>query len=396
MSLIDILNPFSCCASIKNFGLKKEYALLTPKHKTITLAASVVFTLLTLGLGTFPYLRMLVGRFRKIEQGKVPSIKKIQCAAAGILPQVKATVPPPPQTTKQILPVPDDQQLEKEFWESHFQNENLHRFLEMAAINGDADHQKTALSIMGNYLKHKKTLTAAFTLTQAQQDLLIKLICAQLKANEHAHPAIDKASRMRDGRRLITHQTGSDGSCALHALLGVPVSGVYMTDAAARRKELCEWLENQYNRYQLHERAINILQDYFDHFKNAPETFRNAVRDKYQQFRSAWEKLGSSREDKLKKDDIKADFVYDRDVFRAYCNELRNVSRYMLQEELIMAAECFGCKLELHQPEWNNLAGKGGDKRNIKSDTFNATASGDIVHVWYNGLNHYERAETLK
>lgn len=308
MSLIKIINPFSFSyPSIKNFGVKKEFFKLTPLHKSITIVASSIFTLLTLGLGTRSYLRKLVGRFRKLELNKAVKIEKVAIARM-------------PQLTPLIISTP-----------------------------------------------------AAMFVNDIPQ-----------------HAAANPPSK--EEGQLVTHPTGSDGSCALHALLGVPVSGVYKTDASAKRKALCEWLEKQYSKYQMHERAYNVLQDYFDHFTKAPETFRKAVHKKYEHYRREFDKS----QDPLQRSDIRTSFIYDPVVFHAYCSELKNVGRYMLQDELIMAAECFGCQLELHQPVWNEDAGKGRDKRNAVSEIFNASAPGKKIHIWYNGSNHYERAEIIK
>ncbi|MCE5316920.1 MAG: hypothetical protein LLG04_06105 [Parachlamydia sp.] len=412
MSIIKIINPFSHSYPTKqNLAIKKEFARLTALHKSITLTAVSLFTLLTLGLGTTPYLRKLVGRFRKVELEKAARLTrfgKVQGIANHTLP---LSAPPSPQKMPQARPILSDfNQIEKDFWESHFQNENLRRFLEMAAINRGDDYQKIGATVVDHYLKIKTD----FTITDAHKAMLINSVAVQLKANEHPkHPEpsaapqtppaqgkISSSYHLQNGRKLVSLQTGSDGSCALHALLGVPVAGIYKTDAAGRRKALCDWLEKQYQKYQLHERACIILQDYFDHFGNAPDTFCNAVRKKHQHYRREFDKLGGSPQDLVKKSDIKADFIYDPEVFRAYRAELMNVSRYMLQEELIMAAECFGCQLELHQPAWNNRAGKSlssGDQRVVVSETFNSPANisipGKKVHVWYNGINHYERAE---
>src|SRR5262249_16211932 len=113
-----------------------------------------------------------------------------------------------------------------------------------------------------------------------------------------------------------------------------------------------------------------------------------------QDYRKAFNELSTSREDWIKRSNIKEAFIYDPEVFRAYCAELMNVSRYMLQEELIMAAECFGYPLEIFQPHWNpqsGVMGRGIGK--VVSGTFNTSAPGKKVNIWYNGYSHFEHAE---
>lgn len=319
-------------------------------------------------------------------------------------------LPPPPKAPSQKSiqqPATDYNQIENNFWEDHFRNEKLHRALQMAAINGGDDLQTVAEGVIANYVSYKKMDDPFFALSPAHRTSLIQSVSAQLVGNEHPKQAsVPKISQhgqtetlisnvldLSDGQQLIVYATGDDGSCALHALLGVPVNGVYKTDAAGRRKAFCDWLENQHKQHQLHERAQNILDDFFDNFKNAPSTFQNAVRDKYLQYREEFDKLGKARENKMKRDAIKEAFIYDPEVFQAYRAELMNINRYMLQEELIMAAECFGYKLEIFQPEWNAHAGEAlREVGNVVSGTFNMSAPGKKVNIWYNGYNHYEYA----
>ncbi|MCE5316690.1 MAG: hypothetical protein LLG04_04925 [Parachlamydia sp.] len=470
MNILKLISPVNNnFPSIENFDSKTEFSRMTKIHKVITVVATGAITLATLGLATTSYFHKLVGRFRKLElaqQNTTHSATKINALAdftsvttpaidtkpsSAHLPPNKPLPPPPVPVVKQQTPVPapqsppapvikqqtpalkppavsepkqapkpvrkpasDYNKVESDFWEDQFRNEKLHRFLEMAAINGGDDHQAVAARVIDHYIKFKEEQNPTFAITASHRSSLIQSVRAQLLSNEHPkHEPVQKPSQngqfeadvsnflgLPDGRQLIVYSTVGDGSCAIHALLGRPDDhGQYRTDAAKQRNDLSDWLEQKQREKQLPESVRGILEDYFINFDlSTTATFRNTAQSQYDRYRAEFDKV-SPKQEKGKagppmspkqlqeREAIVNAFINDPVVFKAYLTDLRNTNRYMLQEEVQLAAEYFKKHVILYQPYPN-----GGE---VGILDLNASAPGEPVHVWYNGGNHYEHATVV-
>lgn len=478
MNFLKIISPTNNhYPSLENFDSKIEFSKLTKLHKAITLVATGAISIATLGLATSSYFHKLVGRFRKYEldekaHSDASANKATRIAAIVSLPASTGTQEPanlkgePPAQTK-LVPVPDAQkparpprsevqplaplqkprpaarppvpqkplpqppekkpvqrparkpvedftQVSKEFWDEHVGNGKLHRFLEMAAISGDDNHQAAAEFVVDHYIGYKQE-QGPFALSGAQRSALINSVREQLAGNAHPkhEPSIPKIARngqfeaeisnvidLADGRQLIVYYTGADGSCAIHALLGNPDAyGQYVTDASQYRQELCNWLEEKQRNKMLPNVVFFILKDYFENFDlSASDSFKTAVRSQYNKYKEAFERVAPknapgvagppmSEEQIRRREAILNDFINDPVVFKAYLAELRNTRRYLLIEELELAAQFFKKHVILYQPYPNST--------DIPIQEFNASASGEPVHIWYNGGNHYERAAII-
>lgn len=332
----------------------------------------------------------------------------------------KKPLPPPPAVQaapKQAVQQPesDFRKVSKEFWDDHKGNGTLHRFWEMMAANDEGgDHQTAAEIVVDHYIGIKQN-QGSFALSDPHRKALINSVRDRLVKNVHP-PHVPSAPKVAsngqyqadvnnvvalpDGRQLIVYSTSGDGSCAIHALLGKPNENAqYKTDATKYRKDLADWMEEKQRNKQLPNTLQKLLEDYFVNFDlSTPASFKSAVQSQYDQYRKEFDSIAPKNapgkagppmtpEQIEKREAIINNFINDPVVFNAYLAEVRNTNRYLLMEEVELAADCFKKHLILYQPYPNSS--------DLGIQEFNTSASGEPVRVWYNGGNHYEHAEVM-
>ncbi|MFQ5729050.1 MAG: OTU domain-containing protein [Waddliaceae bacterium] len=270
---------------------------------------------------------------------------------------------------------------ETKLWEAYLGNKKMRRFLELVVVNIGENEEKAKL-IVGYYID-----SSGLTISDDIRGSLVGLVEEQLTRNEkHAMMDTKDPSKVpsRTEGNLRVYSTEDDGSCAFHAFLGEAIDGRYRCDAQSMRNQFCEWLTQRFADDNVPEEINNVLRDYFQHFDHAPSRVKTAdVIDLYNQLREGYEDLSPDE-----KDERINMFIRNKDVFDAYIVHIRDVTTWLLQDELAVAAICFNKTVQLCQPGW-------GADAEIGEKTLNPGLSEPIL-VWYNGFNHYERAERTK
>jgi len=298
---------------------------------------------------------------------------------------------PPPVLPKLITPISQalphmrDEAIEKPFWEALCQNKELHRLWEMY-INSSleaVEEKKPLAELFNHYVKFRQLSESAFNLIEDERKILGESIAAQLANRSFPKKVAHNQYELPDGNMLHIRPTVGDGSCGIHALLGELIQGAYQTHAAEKRNTLCRWLRAKHESNSLPLCITNVLEDYFLNFDLAPAEFVRGAGEKRKQYYKDYSQLT-----KEKQDDQKKLFIQDKKVFEAYLTCLANTGVYLLQDEMVAAALCFDKRVIFYQPGWYN------DREAIASQTINDSGK-DTVYVWYNGYNHYQRAEVL-
>ncbi|MCE5293221.1 MAG: hypothetical protein LLF94_01230, partial [Chlamydiales bacterium] len=94
------------------------------------------------------------------------------------------------------------------------------------------------------------------------------------------------------------------------------------------------------------------------------------------------------------------DCIHDEKVFEAYLTCLQDVGQYLLQDELIAIADSLNKRVILFQPGWgasrNQLEHAEITPEGMMPIDLKKVTAKDIVCIYYNGFNHYEKAEVTK
>lgn len=261
-----------------------------------------------------------------------------------------------------------------EFFTEQFQDASLHRFF-ILVVNNHGHNEKSAKFVVDHYESYKKQRNPDFMLSDEEKNLFVSSLLKQMdqKVNK-----IENSSRVRKINEHLSLQidlTVGDGSCAFHALLGTFKNGKWRCeDVKNKRQEFCTWLQNLHDQDQLPPSINTLLHDYFNHPQTAPASFKNLVKNKYEEHKGNPEA-----------------FIKDKEVFKCYLSHLVKVGTYLDQTELEAAALCFNKKVYLYQPGWFN----DRDKVTCLERPFNEDSNGPEVCIWYNGYNHYEKAKSI-
>lgn len=286
-----------------------------------------------------------------------------------------------PQPTKSVNPEPVvyNDTLETTFWEMHYQRRELHTLLEMA-VNSHNDPPTCAEFLVHHFSTFMKHEYPAFSFSEDEKNVLIGKVSKQLLFRFKALGMCNETLHLTNNVKLTVFSTVGDGSCGLHALLGVEKNGVFKTDAVQKREQFCKWLEKKFQNHKLPSSIVTVLQDYFLYFDLAPTGFKKYAEPLFHRYYNGYTSLSKEEQDNRKRD-----FVNDKEVFAIYLENLKKTSVYLLQDELAAAAKCFKIQVILYQPGWFN------EHQKITFDTLNDEGI-EVVHIWYNGVNHYERA----
>jgi hypothetical protein len=205
--------------------------------------------------------------------------------------------------------------------------------------------------------------------------------------NTHEAPIRDEARIMsthplEGGGVVRALRTNADGSCGIHAMVGVPVAGSYRCNAEELRNGFCDWLRSRHSLGAEHLPSTidNVLSDYFFHFDEAPPAFQRMVAPLRERYFAGYSGLSNAEKDLRTQM-----FIRDPEVFNAYLTHVGKVGTYLLQDELEAFALYLDKKVHLYQPGW------GIDSHKVGCQLLNAGGQ-EEVHIWYNGENHYEKA----
>ena len=297
---------------------------------------------------------------------------------------------PPPSPREPIVPENSDD-IEGKFWEEYFDKDNkdLRGFfkLVMAQPESECDSQQKADFIVDHYVEYRKQFDSSFVVDKSTKDVLESSVLKNLTAHYQVSGDDGQADNgvpfvgVTDGQTTLRrYRTNGNGSCGFHALIGVAQNGEYSCDAGPIRQNFCNWIRGQ---NQLPEQINRVLTDYFCHYNVAPGGFKTAeVNQIYNQLRAGYDQLTVDV-----KDQRINQFVNNPLVQNAYLVNMSNVVLYILQDELEAAAIRFGITVDLYQPGWGNDPTIGHEVLN--------DGQANRVSIWYNGVNHYERAERL-
>ena len=421
ISLINTVRGFLHLAPIDQ-RVASTFTRLTPIQKAVSFIALSLFALMATAL---TYAKKLKGRVSKDVPKKLPDLKPFSPSASNSIP----IQPPAPSQQSSSQPLsaagrsavnetPNGMtqsgmtgNVERQFWELYFGEKELHKFLQMVVINRGEDpknYPACAALLIEGYENFIRSQTSSFSLDKEVKDHLAKIILFQLEQNGHSTPSspvnapvkpenspalIHKDAALKcekalgDGRLLFVYKTVADGSCGLHALLGKECNqhGDYQCDAVDSRKSFCDKLEQLRRHDQLPIQIKTTLYDYFLRFDVAPSSFRDVTRDLYSKLREGYGQLSKKDQDERKETFMNSPLVFD-----AYLANLRKVGTYLLQDELIAAARVFNKKLILCQPDWLN------SEIAVAGESTIANSDAEKVYIWYNGINHYEKAFVLE
>lgn len=272
--------------------------------------------------------------------------------------------------------------LERDFWESNLRETNT-SFRQMLQLVLQLKSKKQLPDdgirlLLEGYIQQRKE--QKLELTDNETSLLLKSI----DENLFRHTSMKEPSPKTQGTGEIrrARATKGDGSCGIHALLGVETNGIYQADNVGLiRKQFCDYLREKNRSGELPTGIETVLCDYFDNFRVAPPTFQIKAVEIYQKHMEGINGKSIAETDEIKK-------KFAQEVFEIYLNELENVENYLLQEELIEIANWQGIEIELIQPGW------GLERRELTHSYPNQDRGFSTqVSIFYNGYNHYQRVE---
>lgn len=302
--------------------------------------------------------------------------------------------------------------IENDFFLTMYNNREHHNFLQMVVINNVGDESKKAGILVDFYLDKTSS-----SVSESQKKALKDQLTQHLKADPH--PKTARRYELESHKILEVFPTRGDGSCGLHALVGTSTKGSeYKCDASKVRKELVNELTRMKKDNELPPEIRIIITDYFleadDPRARVPQSFRkNSAVDKfrrenfgrYQELTrqhdalqkslkaaTAAERVEIEKQRKIlneQRDQIKNNFIDNDAVFEAYLGTIKNTRQYLLQDELLVAAQILNKQIVLFQPGW------GHEMTKLRHEVLNAEATGDVVYIYYNGNNHYERAQVV-
>jgi FtsZ-binding cell division protein ZapB len=234
-----------------------------------------------------------------------------------------------------------------------------------------------------------------------------------------------KTRELPNNFRLNIYSTNGNGSCGIHALVGEPKKGEFRADDKKIRKDFCIWLRAKQIENMLPERIEQTLKDYLIYPEHAPDTFNNSnavqeAREQLTPLRIEVDELRRERaqyqkstgdlvtknpnldeaENRLAK--LETMMIYDFEVVEAYLAVIKDTGQYLLQDELVAIAESLGKRIILFQPGWGEDRNKlqyseiTPEGTQVVSDLDPSQFSENTVCIYYNGLNHYEKAVVVK
>jgi len=217
--------------------------------------------------------------------------------------------------------------------------------------------------------------------------LLTHLVKKQIDYHRKT-PRLKRSLFIDDTWSLNIYDTKGDGSCGFHALAAKEVGDKYaVKDIKRLRLNFCNWFKEGHKQGKLPESVETILDGFAAEFEtNAPWVFRAGAQQAYKRMKKGESELTSDEKDKRRHD-----FIYDPDVVNAYAAYMKEVSQFILQDELQAVADYLGLNLFLFQKGWGDQADVVTCNRQDELDDPDFKLTDNDICVWYSG-GHYERA----
>lgn len=391
-----------------------EFKNLNSAHQALTIVVSIFISIFTLGVGTYFITPLLIGRFRQLELKNTP-LNDAQIHAAHKADKIakqKTGLDDSPQEdstdNEGINPVGDD---------TH--TIEILRDVVKAYIQLMNPNEKDAFIVWENYKSLRKSMDPDFHFEDSQIADIVQ------KIEELLNEGIQFPYPLENGLEVMRFETVGDGSCAFHALLGEPVEGVYTCNAEEKREIFCNFLKN-YKNGEEHPYINTVLKEYLVDAEGVPQNFKNALEKELgeqgpgllEDYQKKYEALHQKIQDKQSKirdlqpsppaeldmkeaekvsrdlklyaaqsDAIVEEFIQDKRIREAYFAYMKDPTTYMLQDELMIMAECFNKRVRLFQKGW------GKDEAVLQQGVINENGK-DEVCIYFKGGNfgHYERA----
>lgn len=433
-----ILNPFSSYEAIQNCHVREEFSKMSAKHQAITVVAVAFIGLVTLTIGAPFYLPLLVARFRHYEQSKskpqglhevisktddvgrhtipqpststeqpvstsepfsipqpAPTEQPVPTSEPFSIPQPAPTEQPAPtsepfsipQPVSTEQPFPRTEELVANMLDDIAYDDEVRTFLTKASRTAET----AAIAFLAHY-ESKKNLKIS---EEERGDLFMALL-EILNPQFTQETKKDEIERFPfEGGTITVHPTVGDGSCGIHALVGSPdKSKVYRSNATEKRFEFCLWLRACFEAKALPNHIEDVLRDFFLVPAATPKEISAKLGTELATFASLKETFASLPEEErnVKQERILHDLIYPPkvfdipNVFTAYYDYLQKESTYLLQEELVAAAQYFDVNLIIVQPE------PGMASTELKRTYVNAQDPREPIYIYYNGHNHFARA----
>lgn len=281
--------------------------------------------------------------------------------------------------------------MERVFWEEVFENKDLVSLMELLIRDHIEDieaQNREVLDKLGNLMIEKyKKANEKFKLSNVMKKALLGSISKQLYIlhlpKKHETPYYEikvPQSELTPAGKLRVFETVGDGSCGFHALLGEAQDSVYQCDAKPIREQFCKNIREKFAAGALPNQIENVLKLYFDDYPDVVPGFFNkpALIKIFRELRENYRSL--SIEEKNRRID---QFLKNEQILNAYLANMAKVDTYLTQDELEAAAICFNKTVRLYQPGWGSDDSMGISELN---------PGHEVVEIFYNGINHYEKA----
>lgn len=378
------------------FNVDAAYAKLSTFPKIVINIAYYATAIFTANCFTQQVYEFLVRKFTVLdttaETPQADAARKADDVAAQTLNEPKGKEPAPNPIMPNIVPPPAKpvdtsdftEHLEREFWEWIYSSKEIQRnFQIFLSFNGDQP-QAIADAFVGMFLEARKNREIIDGEgRKALTNQLFKIINLALKDKPKIHieeevPVVEE-KKLADGRIIQISPTIGDGSCGMHAIIGVVRDGYFRTQESAKevREKFVQWIKDN-NRF-----PEAIVGDYFRNFNLSPGGFKEnkEVIELYNRYHRDFNQL-TPAEQSARTDA----FLREEAVRKAYYDNLSNTGVYLLQDELLLFAESVKMNVVLYQKGWGNDTG-------IHANEVILDPSYPTVGVYFNGVNHYSRAQ---
>lgn len=233
-------------------------------------------------------------------------------------------------------------------------------------------------------------------------------------------PIVPDAISLEDGFEFNRLTTVGDGSCGIHALNGeLDANNVCFAPAFKEdRKEIADWLRVKHKEKTLPQCLKTNLVDYMANPAKAPQVFKEdpIIAGVLAELNKLIIKSGRDSkgkpmwlaDDYKRYEEERTRILFeDNIVFEIYLKKIwEDPSKHLLINELAVAAFKYGKKVIIIQPEplavgrgklqVGELCDKAEADMKENVDLNACLASGNYTFIYYNGHNHYERAELSK
>jgi hypothetical protein len=431
----------------KNIGHQEhsyweDFKALKGGYQFLTILTGIVVSIFTLGIGTYPAVTSLIGRFKKIEASKsnvsqvaqkvdrvstaLPLAPKPEASEsetseseepkAPVVPQVQpeaskppavaevqpeapkpeaevASLPQPPTSKpmpKAPVAVAKTTGAKRKPVDPKLQVKLINLFWDVISsekfIQEYYNNKPLIINDIPNiidafiFFQMEKNKHGRFTLGPDYRNYLEEQLLLTLSGATVTKDEIKFPYRFSETEEVDRLPTKGDGSCAFHALLG-EFDGQFVCNAVKMRKQFCDGLVAMFNRTE-GERMLPSIRVALDNIYSYPEYVDASL---YENIKDIIESYKNN--DILSSQGRLDAFAYDERVFTAYTNHLRKIGTYLDQEELNAAAIVFKKRVRLFQRGWFK-----SDKDKLTETVLNPNGRDEICIYYTPQGRHYERA----